>query len=109
MASDRTDDWRIALHEAVHALVGVMVGFEIEGVTCDPRDGASGMCWGPQGGLSNFSDAHAVEIAGQLRMMMPCDGDVRDADTAKIYQHVICCLVQTAAGSEAEFLHFGMC
>jgi hypothetical protein len=41
------DEERIALHESCHAMTGRLLGSPLGGMTCDPGDGFSGLCWGP--------------------------------------------------------------
>jgi hypothetical protein len=94
------------LHEAAHALVSRALSCEIGGVTCDPKDGYSGLCWGPSYSAKLAKD-NGASIVKQLSATMPTDGEARDDTTMQIVAHCRTRIIELAAGSEAERLHLG--
>jgi hypothetical protein len=68
--------------------------------------GFSGLCWGPdfESRFAGDTNSSAIE---QIDELMPPDGDVRDAETAPIFQHVVNRVTELTAGSEGEKLAFG--
>jgi hypothetical protein len=100
-------DARIARHEAAHLTVGRALGAQFGGATIveNPDLGFSGLCWGP-----DFQSCFAGEtstIVKQIDDLMPRDGDVRDEDTAPVFQHVFSRTVELCAGSQAELAAYG--
>jgi hypothetical protein len=101
-------DARIAQHEAAHLCVGRALGAQFGGATIEENTelGFSGLCWGPdfESRFAGDTNSSAIE---QIAELMPCDGDVRDAETAPIFQHVVNRVTELTAGSEGEKLAFG--
>jgi hypothetical protein len=108
MTTDRSaaDDHRISLHECGHALTGRVLSFALAGVTCDPRDGYSGLCWGPSYS-SKFADDNGASIVEQLNTALPRDGEPHDESAMQIIAHCRMRIIELCAGSEAELLHLG--
>jgi hypothetical protein len=101
------DDERIALHEACHALTGRVLGSPLGGVTCDPGDGFSGLCWGPsyvrRSKFRKDAPPDGESLCTKIGPLMPRDGESR-LDVADVYAHCHVRIVELVAGSVGESL-----
>jgi hypothetical protein len=102
------DDWRIALHEAGHTVVGRALGEEVAGVTIVPSGNYSGLTWGPKHVRSEFDgtaadDAIVPDICGKIAASMPGPGEPR-INAAEAFAHVHVRVVDLCAGTAAETL-----
>jgi hypothetical protein len=101
-----TDDFRVAVHEASHAVAARLLGVSLGGVSCDPDPSGrfSGLTWGLrffEGYADNDID-EAPEFCTKLAALMPKAGESRDGDVADIMQHAINRVIEIAAGSLGE-------
>jgi hypothetical protein len=100
------DDYRVAVHEASHAVVARLLGVSLGGVSCDPDPSGkfSGLTWGLKffERYSDDDDAEAPEFCERLRVLMPKAGESREGDVADIVQHAINRVIEIAAGSLGE-------
>jgi hypothetical protein len=104
------DDWRVALHEAGHTVVGRSLGEEVAGVTIIPSGNYGGLTWGPKYVRSEFDgssadDAVVPDLCGMIAASMPGPGEPR-VNAAEIYAHVHVRVVDLCAGTAAETLLF---
>jgi hypothetical protein len=100
------DDWRTALHEAGHVVVGRAQGQEVGGATIIATETYGGLPWGPLGNSSQLGAADADECPGlceKLVGLMPGPGEPR-SDAADIFAHVHVRCVDLCGGSAAETL-----
>ena len=100
------DDWRIALHEAGHVVVGRALGEQVGGVTIVAGPDFGGLTWGPMGNSARLSATDADEcpdLCEKLAGVMPGPGEPR-IDAAEIYAHVFVRVIDLCAGTAAETL-----
>jgi hypothetical protein len=102
------DDWRIALHEAGHTLVGRVLGEEVAGVTIIPSEHFGGLTWGPKHVRSEFDgtaadDAVVPDLCAKIAASMPGPGEPR-INAAEAFAHVHVRVVDLCAGTAAETL-----
>jgi hypothetical protein len=100
------DDWRIALHEAGHVVVGRALGEQVGGVTIVAGPDFGGLTWGPLGNSARLSATDADEcpdLCEKLAGVMPGPGEPR-IDAAEIYAHVFVRVIDLCAGTAAETL-----
>jgi hypothetical protein len=102
------DDWRVALHESGHVVVGRALGEEVAGVTIVPSGNYSGLTWGPKYVRSEFdgtaaADAVVPDICGKIAASMPGPGEPR-INAAEAFAHVHVRVVDLCAGTAAETL-----
>ncbi|WP_161534629.1 hypothetical protein [Bradyrhizobium sp. LCT2] len=100
------EDERIAIHEAGHAVAARLLGKPLGGATVNPDQNGKygGLVWGPRHSVAFGSDDDAAdvpELCGQLRDLMPQDGEAR-GDAADAYLHVLDRCIELAAASVAE-------
>jgi hypothetical protein len=96
------DDWRTALHEAGHVVVGRVLGEEVGGVTIVEGPDYGGLTWGPQGNSARLSNEKA-DLCEKIGALMPGDGEPR-ANAADIYAHCHVRVTDLCAGTAAETL-----
>jgi hypothetical protein len=96
------DDLRVCYHEQSHATVSrLTTGCALGGVTAQPGEDFSGLCWGPAYvHKSKFDD---TDTASLLATMVPTLGESR-AECADIYLHAFHRIVELVAGTEGERL-----
>jgi hypothetical protein len=104
------DDWRVALHESGHVVVGRALGEEVAGVTIVPSEHFGGLTWGPKHVRSEFDgssadDAFVPDICGKIAASMPGPGEPR-INAAEAFAHVHVRVVDLCAGTAAETLLF---
>jgi hypothetical protein len=109
-ARSPVDDWRVAVHESGHVVVGRALGEEVAGVTIVPSEHFGGLTWGPKHVRSEFDgssadDALVPDLCGKIAASMPGPGEPR-IDAAEIYAHVHVRVVDLCAGTAAETLLF---
>ena len=98
------DDWRIALHESGHVVVGRALGEEVGGCTIEPGPDYGGLTWGPLGNSSRLSSTDEVpDLCEKLAGVMPGDGEPRSA-AAEIFAHIHVRVVDLCAGTASETL-----
>jgi hypothetical protein len=107
-ARSPVDDWRIALHEAGHVIVGRALGCEVAGVTIVPSGNYGGLTWGPMHVRSEFDGSAADDIVvpdlcEKIGSLMPGDGEPR-VNAAEIYAHVQVRVTDLCAGTASESL-----
>ena len=103
------DDWRTALHEAGHTVVGKAIGLDVAGCTIVPGDGFGGLTWGPLFDRSMLStDNDVPDLCEKIADLMPGPGEPRD-DVADVYEHVHSRVVDLCAGTAAETLLHPAC
>jgi hypothetical protein len=103
------DDWRTALHEAGHVVVGKAIGLEVAGCTIVPGDGFGGLTWGPFFDRTMLSfDNDVPDLCEKIADLMPGPGEPR-ADVADVYEHVHSRVVDLCAGTAAETLLHPAC
>jgi hypothetical protein len=97
------DDWRVALHEAGHVIVGRVLGFEIGGATIVPSRRGSGMVWGPTYDLSELSEDYDVapNLCSTIARLMPGAGESRAA-VVDIIAHSHHRVIELMGGTAAE-------
>jgi hypothetical protein len=103
------DDERVALHESCHALAGRVLGSPLGGMTCDPGDGFSGLCWGPSYVRpSKFAEDEPdpVSLCTKMTPLMPREGESR-LDVANMFLHCHVRIVELVAGSVGEAMFLG--
>jgi hypothetical protein len=98
------DDQRVCLHESSHAVIGRHWS-ELGGVTCQPGDGYSGLCWGPAYDRhAKFAETDdAPSLCEKIGPLMPAIGESRSS-VADIYLHCFNRIIELVAGTEAERL-----
>jgi hypothetical protein len=109
MPRSEADDERVALHESCHALAGRVLGSPLGGMTCDPGDGFSGLCWGPsyvrRSKLAE-DEPDPVSLCTKMTPLMPREGESR-LDVANIFLHCHVRIVELVAGSVGEAMFLG--
>lgn len=103
------DDWRTAVHEASHCVVGRALGQDVAGCTIIPGDNFAGLTWGPtfDGSMLNF-DNEVPNLCQAIGELMPGAGEAR-ADAAEIYAHVHVGVVDLMAGTVGELVLHPAC
>ena len=98
----RSMDFRIAVHEAGHALVARALGMPIAGCTITPDQNYSGLTWGPDGDPSKYcSNEEVASLCDRLASMVPPVGAAR-TDGGALLDHAHCRAIVLVAGTEAE-------
>jgi hypothetical protein len=98
------DDWRIALHEAGHTVIGRVLGEDVGGCTIEPGPDYGGKTWGPLGNSSRLSSTdECPDLCEKLAGVMPGPGEPRSA-AAEIFAHVHVRVVDLCAGTASETL-----
>jgi hypothetical protein len=97
------DDWRIALHEAGHVVVGRVLGEEVGGVTIVEGPDYGGLTWGPQGNSARLSSTEKSDLCEKIGALMPGDGETRE-NAAEIYAHCHVRVTDLCSGTAAETL-----
>jgi hypothetical protein len=92
------DDWRIALHEAGHVIVHLVLGDEICGVTIVPDAECAGRTWGPQG-------VRAAAVWNADSLSEP--GVSRNGDVRGVFSIVQAGVIAMMGGCAAEMLFLG--
>jgi hypothetical protein len=98
------DDIRVAFHESGHAAIGRQIhGTALGGVTVEPGEDYSGLCWGPlhDRRLKYSQDHTEPSMCEKLAGQIPGIGESR-ADIADLYLHCWNQIVELCAGTEAE-------
>jgi hypothetical protein len=91
------DDLRVCYHEQSHATVSrLTTGRPLGGVTAQPGEDFSGLCWGPAY-QSKFDDTDTVSL---LATMVPTLGE----NLADLYLHCFHRITELVAGTEGERL-----
>ena len=100
----KADDWRVALHEGGHVVVGRALGSEVGGVTIIEGPDYGGKTWGPAGNASRVSSVdEQPELAEKIAGLMPAFGEPRSG-AADIFAHVHVRITDLMAGTAAETL-----
>jgi hypothetical protein len=103
------DDWRTALHEAGHTVVGRALGEEVGGVTIVEGPDYGGLTWGPKGNSSRLSSVdEQPDLCAQIAASMPGFGEPR-ANAAEIFVFCHTRIVDLCAGTAAEALLHPAC
>jgi hypothetical protein len=103
------DDWRIALHEGGHVVVGRALGEEVGGVTIIPGPDFGGLTWGPKGNSSRLSSLdEKPDICAQIAASMPAFGEPR-VNAAEIFTFCHVRVVDLCAGTAAETILHPAC
>jgi hypothetical protein len=103
------DDWRIALHEAGHVVVGRALGEEVGGVTIVPGPDFGGLTWGPKGNSSRLSSLdEKPDICAKITALMPAFGEPR-VNAAEIFTYCHVRVVDLCAGTAAETILHPAC
>jgi hypothetical protein len=102
------DDWRVALHEGGHVVVGRALGCEVAGVTIVPSGNYGGLTWGPMHVRSEFDcsaadEAVVPDLCVMIGSLMPGSGDSR-SEVVDIFSHVHIRVVDLCAGTASETL-----
>jgi hypothetical protein len=98
------DDWRVALHEAGHTVVGRALGSEVGGVTIIEGPDFSGKTWGPAGNAARLSSVDEVpDLCEMIAGLMPGFGEPR-VNAAEVFAHVQVRVADLMAGTAAETL-----
>jgi hypothetical protein len=101
------DDIRVVFHESGHTAIGRQIhGTALGGVTVEPGEDYSGLCWGPlhDRRLKYSQDHTEPSMCEKLAGQIPGIGESR-ADIADLYLHCWNQIVELCAGTEAERLH----
>jgi hypothetical protein len=100
VARSSVDDWRVALHEAGHVVVGRALGMEVGGVTIIQGPDFSGLTWGPKGNSARLSSVEEEpDICGKIAALMPKAGECRDTVA---FSHVFVPVTDLRAGTASE-------
>jgi hypothetical protein len=103
------DDWRIALHEAGHTVVGRALGEEVGGVTIVEGPDYGGLTWGPKGNSSRLSSVdEQPDLCAQIAASMPAFGEPR-VNAAEVFTLCHVRVVDLCAGTAAETLLHPAC
>jgi hypothetical protein len=103
-ARSSTDDWRVAIHEAGHVVVGRVLGQEVGGCTITEGPDYGGLTWGPQGNSARLSSVDEnPDLCEKIGALMPKAGESRDT-ASEIYAHVFVRITDLRAGTAAESL-----
>jgi hypothetical protein len=103
------DDWRTALHEAGHVVVGRALGEEVGGVTIVEGPDYGGLTWGPKGNSSRLSSVdEKPDLCAQIAASMPGFGEPR-ANAAEVFTFCHVRVVDLCAGTAAETLLHRAC
>jgi hypothetical protein len=103
------DDWRTALHEAGHVVVGRALGSEVGGVTIVEGPDYGGLTWGPNGNSSRLSSVEEKpDLCSQIAASMPGFGEPRE-NAAEVFAHCHASVVDLCAGTAAETLLHPAC
>jgi hypothetical protein len=95
-------DFRIAVHESGHVIVGRAIGAPVAGCTIVPGKNYSGLTWGPNGDPSKYGSTDDVgDLCSRLAPLMPQCGEPR-SDVAEMIVHAHGRCVELLAGTEAE-------
>jgi hypothetical protein len=103
MNRTRQEDYKIALHEGGHVVVGRALGGEIGGATITPTEFFSGRVWGPNGDPSHLGSG--FDVCSEARPYLPRLGEPR-SDAAELFTHAIGRCIELAAGTASEKLFF---
>jgi hypothetical protein len=103
------DDWRVALHEAGHTVVGRSLGSEVGGVTIVPSETYGGLTWGPTGNSARLSSVEETpDLCEMIAGLMPSFGEPR-VNAAEVFAHVQVRVTDLMAGTAAETLLHPQC
>jgi hypothetical protein len=103
------DDWRTALHEAGHVVVGRALGEEVGGCTIIEGPDYGGLTWGPKGNSSRLSSVdEKPDICAQIAASMPGFGEPR-VNAAEVFTLCHVRVVDLCAGTAAETLLHPAC
>jgi hypothetical protein len=103
------DDWRIALHEAGHTVVGRALGEEVGGVTIVEGPDYGGLTWGPKGNSSRLSSVdEQPDLCAMIAASMPAFGEPR-VNAAEVFTLCHVRVVDLCAGTAAETLLHPAC
>jgi hypothetical protein len=95
-------DWRVALHEAGHVVVGRCLGMEVGGVTINEGPDFGGLTWGPQGNTARLSSVkEEPSLCEKIVALMPKAGECRST-AADIFTHVFSRVTDLRAGTASE-------
>lgn len=104
VARSSDDDWRTAIHEASHCVIGRALGQDIAGCTIVPGDDYGGLTWGPAFDRSMLSNHDEVpDLCEAIGELMPGAGEPR-VNAAEIFAHVHVRVVDLMAGTAGELL-----
>ena len=103
------DDWRTALHESGHVVVGRALGSEVGGVTIIPCETYGGLTWGPAGNSARLSSLdEKPDLCEMIAGLMPGFGEPR-VNAAEVFTHVHVRVAELMAGTAAETLLHPFC
>jgi hypothetical protein len=103
------DDWRIALHEGGHTVVGRALGSEVGGCTIVEGPDYGGLTWGPKGNSSRLSSVdEKPDLCAQIAALMPGCGEPR-VNAAEIFTFCHVRVVDLCAGTAAEAILHPAC
>jgi hypothetical protein len=103
------DDWRTALHEGGHTVVGRALGAEIGGCTIIEGPDYGGLTWGPTGNSSRLSSVdEKPDICAQIAASMPGFGEPRE-NAAEVFTFCHVRVVDLCAGTAAETILHPAC
>jgi hypothetical protein len=103
------DDWRIALHEAGHTVVGRALGEEVGGVTIVEGPDYGGLTWGPKGNSSRLSSVdEQPDLCAKIAASMPGFGEPR-VNAAEVFTLCHVRVVDLCAGTAAEIILHPKC
>jgi hypothetical protein len=98
------DDWRTAIHEASHCVVGRALGQNVAGCTIVPGDGYGGLTWGPAFDPSMRSnDTDVPDLCEAIGELMPGAGEPC-VNAAEIFAHAHVRVVDLMSGTAGESL-----
>jgi hypothetical protein len=104
VARSAVDDWRTAIHEASHCVIGRALGTDVAGCTIVPGDGYGGLTWGPAVDRSKLStDDDVPDLCEAIGGLMPGAGEPR-VNAAEIFSHIHVRVVDLMAGTAGEML-----
>jgi hypothetical protein len=104
VARSSVDDWRTAIHEASHCVIGRALGQDVAGCTIVSGDGYGGLTWGPAVDRSKLStDDDVPDLCEAIGELMPGAGEPRE-NAAEIFSHIHVRVVELMAGTAGELL-----
>jgi hypothetical protein len=102
-AARSSTDWRVAIHEAGHVVVGRVLGQEVGGCTIIEGPDYGGLTWGPQNSARLSSVDDNPDLCSKIGALMPKAGESRGT-ASEIYAHVFVRITDLRAGTAAESL-----
>jgi hypothetical protein len=103
------DDWRTALHESGHVVVGRALGSDVGGVTIIPSETYGGLTWGPAGNSARLNSVdEKPDLCEVIAGLMPGFGEPR-VNAAEVFAHVHVRVAELMACTAAEMLLHPFC